>query len=185
MNAILICYRSSQICLPYRIYEGLTFYLCIVIFSAVWWQHVNIMQAYTDLRFSHDDYYNFGLVFWCRIVLQVSANVSEEKCCLHLQGWSDKAGKYMDYLGSEKQRLRKGNKTERRRSGKSIYYLIPEDGDSMFLRNVNIVQPSAYHFKCGASLRCKGSTACSSVHVLLWVRECSQGLFALLVLCSV
>jgi hypothetical protein len=34
--------------------------------------------------------------------------------------------------------------------------------------------------KSGASLGCKGRTACSSVHVLLWVRECSQGLFVLL-----
>jgi hypothetical protein len=32
----------------------------------------------------------------------------------------------------------------------------------------------------GASLHCKGRTACSSVHVLLWVMECFQGLFVLL-----
>jgi hypothetical protein len=39
-------------------------------------------------------------------------------------------------------------------------------------------QPPAVNFKPGASLPCKGRTA--SVRVLLWVRECSQGLFVLL-----
>jgi hypothetical protein len=36
------------------------------------------------------------------------------------------------------------------------------------------------NFKPGASLHYKGCMACSSIHVLLWLRECSQGLFVLL-----
>jgi hypothetical protein len=41
----------------------------------------------------------------------------------------------------------------------------------------NLLQRSADNFKPGASRRCKGRASCSFVHVLLWVRECSLGLF--------
>jgi hypothetical protein len=64
-------------------------------------------------------YYGISIMFVLSWVLAPCGFVGRcqrlgETCCLHLQGWSDKAGKWVAYIGSEKRRPREGSQSERR-----------------------------------------------------------------------
>jgi hypothetical protein len=62
----------------------------------------------------HPDGDNFGLVL-CSFLGQCQH--FRETCCLHLQGWSDKAGKWRAYTGFEEGRVRERGQSETRNMG--------------------------------------------------------------------